>query len=63
MKVEIDRDRCEGHGMCEEAAPDIFRLDHEGVAQVLIPDVPTEMEAKAAAAARACPVAAIRTTA
>jgi ferredoxin len=60
MRVEVDRSRCEGHGMCEEAAPEIFQLDEDGELRILQPQVPPELERKALAAVRLCPVAALR---
>ena len=26
MRVEIDHDLCQGHGICAEEAPDVFRV-------------------------------------
>lgn len=31
MKLIADRDRCEGHGMCEALAPEIFRVGDDGI--------------------------------
>ena len=60
VRVDIDRDRCEGHGLCEQTAPDIYRLDDEGELEFLVTDIPPELRAKAEAGARVCPVAALR---
>ena len=30
MRIVLDRPRCEGHGLCEEAAPQLMHLDDEG---------------------------------
>ena len=30
MKIVLDRPRCEGHGLCEEAAPALLHLDDDG---------------------------------
>ena len=30
MKIVLDRARCEGHGLCEEAAPQLMHLDDDG---------------------------------
>src|SRR5262245_48430622 len=30
MKIEVDRNRCEGHAMCEAVAPDLFSVDDDG---------------------------------
>jgi ferredoxin len=35
MKVEIDRDRCAGHGMCYMVAPTVFHDDDDGYGQVI----------------------------
>jgi ferredoxin len=62
MKMFVDIQRCEGHGLCEEAAPELFRLDDEGDLVVLFngDDVPPGQDDRAAGAARACPVGALR---
>jgi ferredoxin len=63
MRVIADKDRCEGHGLCAQVAPEVFDLDDEGVVVVLTPDlVPAELEKKAASGARSCPVAALGTS-
>lgn len=59
-RVEVDRDRCEGHGLCEQTAPAIYRLDDEGELELLMQDIPPELRAMAEAGARVCPVAALR---
>lgn len=60
MRVIADFARCEGHGLCEATAPAVYRLDDEGMVELLVEDVPTSLEAAAAAGARVCPVAALR---
>ena len=58
--VLVDRERCVGSGSCEALAPDLFDVDVEGYAQVLIAgDLPADLEAKAALAAANCPEGAI----
>ena len=64
MKIVLDRPRCEGHGLCEEVAPQLMHLDDEGelvldVENVDVENVDGELEA-AKAAVRVCPVAALR---
>ena len=60
MRIELDRPRCEGHGLCEEAAPKLMHLDDDGELGIDVPEVEgTELEA-AKAAVRICPVAALR---
>jgi ferredoxin len=59
MKLLIDLDRCEGHGLCEEAAPHLLRLDEESEPRLISDDIDA-YEAEARAAVRVCPVAALR---
>jgi Ferredoxin len=62
MKIVVDRSRCEGHGLCEEAAPHLMHLDDKGDL-VIDRDEIDEGSADAAAAreaVRVCPVAALR---
>ena len=62
MKIIADYDRCEGHGLCADQAPDVFDLDDEGdlVHHFEDQDVPTSLEAAAVRAVDSCPVAALR---
>ena len=60
MRIEIDRPRCEGHGLCEEAAPDLKHLDDRGDLVIDVPEVGDEALGRARAAVRVCPVAALR---
>lgn len=58
--LELDRPRCEGHGLCEEAAPRLMHLDEDGELVLDVTDIPvTDLEA-AKAAVRVCPVAALK---
>lgn len=59
MHVVVDRERCEGHGMCEDAAPQVFTLDDDGQAVVLADPVPPELQAATDRAVGLCPVAAL----
>ncbi|GHD24845.1 hypothetical protein GCM10007147_21430 [Nocardiopsis kunsanensis] len=58
--IQLDRDRCEGHGLCEDAAPEIYRLDDDCELELLVDEVSPELRSKAEAGARVCPVAALR---
>lgn len=60
MKILIDRSRCEGHGLCEEAAPSLMHLDDDGELVLDHDEVGGDVLAAAGAAVRACPVAALR---
>ncbi|HTX94459.1 MAG TPA: ferredoxin [Mycobacterium sp.] len=62
MKIQIDRDRCEGHGICTERAPSIFTIDDEDelVDRFEEGDLPDDLVASARAAIDSCPVAALK---
>ncbi|HUZ15994.1 MAG TPA: ferredoxin [Gaiellaceae bacterium] len=34
-RVSIDRSLCNGYGVCEALAPDVFALDKDGLAELL----------------------------
>ncbi|MFF4830200.1 ferredoxin [Streptomyces sp. NPDC001315] len=63
MKLIVDLARCEGHGVCEEAAPDLLKLDDEGDLVLLYDqDVPLSagLHQQAERAVRVCPIGALR---
>ena len=60
MRVEVDRARCEGHGMCESAFPEAFRLDDDGELEILMDEIPSDLIGQVEGAVRLCPVAALR---
>jgi ferredoxin len=60
MRIELDRPRCEGHGLCEEAAPALMHLDDDGELVIDVPEVDGAELESAKAAVRICPVAALR---
>lgn len=59
MRISADLSRCEGHGLCVEAAPEVFDLDDDAIVVVTRAVVPPELARKAESAARLCPVAAL----
>lgn len=60
MRIELDRPRCEGHGLCEEAAPELMHLDDDGELVIDVPEVDGADLTAATAAVRICPVVALR---
>lgn len=59
MKVIVDHDRCEGHGKCQMAAPEVFELRDDDLSHVLVDDVPPALVEKVERAIRLCPRQAI----
>ena len=61
MRVWVDPEKCQGHSRCYALAPELFDVDLEGFARVVIDgDVPPELESKARLAVGNCPEDAIR---
>jgi ferredoxin len=60
MKIQVDRNKCEGHGLCEQVAPAVYQLDDEGELILNYEEtVPENLEGQAQSGARSCPVAAL----
>lgn len=58
-RITVNEARCEGHGLCEDAAPEVFEIDDDGVAHVRHDPVPDALVSRAEAGVRVCPVAAL----
>ncbi|HLU74286.1 MAG TPA: ferredoxin [Nonomuraea sp.] len=60
MKVQIDPERCQGHGRCYDIAPGLFGEDDEGYGTVIGDGaVPSGEERTARLAVANCPESAI----
>ena len=60
MRVQVDDDRCEGHGRCYALAPDLFEPDDIGNGHVVGDGVvPAGLEERARLAVANCPEQAI----
>lgn len=59
MHVDVDLGKCEGHGLCEQAAPEVYELDDEGFVRLRHEEISASQESAAEAGARVCPVAAL----
>jgi ferredoxin len=55
----VDRDGCIGCGLCAEICPEVFRMDDEGLAEVIVDEVPGDAKESAAEARDGCPVSVI----
>jgi ferredoxin len=62
VRIVVDRDRCEGLGMCEAMAHEFFELDDDDTMTVLDETPSEEHRAKVHAAVEACPVLALSLT-
>jgi ferredoxin len=59
MKVAVDAELCQGHARCWDICPEVFGLDEEGHAVVLLEDVPPPLERGVRDAVVNCPERAI----
>lgn len=59
MKIVVDWDKCEGHGMCEAMAPGYFELDDDDSLTVLDDAPPESARSHVSAAAQSCPALAL----
>jgi ferredoxin len=59
MKVTVDPDRCQGHARCWDICPEVFSLNEEGNAEVLVPEVPAGLADQVEKAVANCPERAI----
>jgi ferredoxin len=55
MRVWVDLDACKGHAQSEDAAPEVFHVNDEGLADVLIEHPDESLRPKVDEAARLCP--------
>ena len=59
MKVVVDMNVCNLHGLCVETVPEVFKIGDNGVLHVLNESPPESLRAKVEKAARECPTGAI----
>jgi ferredoxin len=59
MRVVVDLGLCDLHGLCVEAAPEVFRIGDDGNLHVLIESPPDSLRGKVEKAVRECPTGAI----
>jgi ferredoxin len=57
--VEVDRDLCQGHAMCELEAPDYFSVPKRGTVEILDPEPPDEARPEIERAVEMCPTQAL----
>ncbi|MFB8279499.1 ferredoxin [Nocardia colli] len=60
MKINADRTRCEGHGMCEALAPNLFRVGDDGIVAPIADPIEDDDRDLIQLAVDSCPVEALR---
>ena len=60
MRIRVDRDLCQGHGVCRSEAPEVFDVDAASQQVVVKGERPPEsLRQKVRAAVRYCPTQAL----
>ncbi len=59
MKAIVDRQGCIGCGLCATTCPEVFKMDDEGLAAVIVDPIPQDNVSTAQQAADGCPVTVI----
>ena len=59
MRVVVDLNVCDVHGLCVDSAPEVFEIGDDGALHVLNETPPESLRAKVAAAVREYPTGAI----
>ena len=62
MRVSVDLDLCQGHGVCESEAPGVFQLDKQAKVTILDDSPDEARRAEVEAAVRFCPTSALHIT-
>ncbi len=60
MRIEIDRELCQGHAECMVEAEQVFQVTTTGELTVLLEEPPPELQEAVRSAAKYCPSNAIR---
>ena len=59
MELNVDRNRCEGYGMCQQAAPELLHLNDDDEPIIDVAVISAAQKPYADAAVGSCPVAAL----
>jgi ferredoxin len=62
MRVEVDLDKCTGHGICESIADDVFEVQDDGIVLIHDNERPETDRDRMQQAVTQCPAAALRVT-
>jgi ferredoxin len=60
MRVEVDLDKCTGHGICESIAADVFEVQDDGTVLIRENERPDADRERMQQAVTQCPAAALR---
>jgi len=60
MRVVVDRDLCQGHGVCESEAAEVFSVSKQGELTILDESPPLGLRSQVEKAVAYCPTGALR---
>jgi sterol 14-demethylase len=60
VRIIVDRDLCQGHGVCESEAPAVFSVSKKGVLTVVDENPAEELRPMVEQAVAFCPTSALR---
>jgi ferredoxin len=60
MKVVVDFELCQSHGLCTQAAPEVFEIRDDGFLYILQENPAESLRKKVETAVRECPTGAIK---
>jgi ferredoxin len=60
MRIVVDDDLCQGHGVCESEAPDLFEVTRDRKVRVIDGSPSEDRRAAVEAAVRYCPTRALK---
>ncbi|NLW25404.1 MAG: ferredoxin [Clostridia bacterium] len=60
MELYVDQDLCIGCGACISLCPEVFDWNDDGKAEVIVTEVPSDVEETATDAMDSCPTEAIK---
>ena len=59
MRVHVDMQKCQGHGLCHANAPEVYEVDDLGYCRIPNEEIPPELAKQARRGAVGCPEQAI----
>lgn len=57
--LKVNKDLCIGCGACQAVAPEVFEIEDDGLASVIVSEIPEEFKEDAMDAKEGCPTSAI----
>ena len=59
LRITVDADLCQGHGVCESEAPEVFHVGEDRKVELLDPAPPDDQRTAVKAAVKYCPTHAL----